>query len=114
MLDTNQGYCTSIDSDLNNLQSASSSPATTRKLLKEIKGLGDVGIDIFCDTAQSIWPALAPFIGARSLKTAKAIGLSDDVRQLWEEVGKDPVEMCRLSTALTTVRLEKKEKEFDS
>jgi hypothetical protein len=31
---------------------------------------------------------------------------------LWEDVGRDPKEMCKLAMALTIVRLEKKEKEF--
>ena len=83
-----------------------------RKFIKEIKGIGNVGVDIFCDTAQGIWPCLAPFIDPRSMKTAKQCGIGDDVRAIWETVGEDSENMCRLATALTKVRLEKKEKEF--
>lgn len=101
------------DNDLNNLlKKADSSPPKIRTLLKEIKGIGNVGLDIFCDTAQHIWPCLAPYIDPRSMKTAQQCGLGDDVQKLWEAVGKDPEKMCRLAAALTTVRLEKKEKEF--
>ncbi|KAL8930835.1 MAG: hypothetical protein Q9208_000376 [Pyrenodesmia sp. 3 TL-2023] len=101
------------DNDLNNLlKSAGSSPPKIRALLKEIKGIGNVGLDIFCDTAQHIWPCLAPFIDPRSMKTAQQCGLGDDVEKLWAAVGKDPEKMCRLAAALTTVRLDKKEKEF--
>ena len=83
-----------------------------RKLIGEVKGIGKVGTDIFFDTAQSVWPALAPFIDPRSMDTASKCGLGSDVTSLWQLVGKDPVEMCKLASALTTVRLEKKEKEF--
>ncbi|KAI9796131.1 MAG: hypothetical protein M1833_006469 [Piccolia ochrophora] len=101
------------DSDLNNLlRAAKSTPSQTRTLLKEIKGLGDVGLDIFQDTAQGVWPALAPFIDPRSRKTAEAIGLGGDVQSLWKEVGEDAESMCRLAGALTTVRLEGREGEF--
>jgi hypothetical protein len=98
--------------DLNNLVKQNNwEPAKIREALKEIKGLGDVGVDIFFDTAQGVWPCLAPFVDPRSLKTAEQLGLGA-VEELWHDVGEDPMEMCRLSTALTTVRLEKKEKEF--
>jgi len=71
-----------------------------------------VGADIFFDTAQGVWPCLAPFIDPRSSKTAAAIGIGSDVQVLWKEVGQDPMQMCKLASALTYVRLEKKEAEF--
>ncbi|EXJ78842.1 hypothetical protein A1O1_09244 [Capronia coronata CBS 617.96] len=103
--------------DLNNLlpgPATDSSPSEIRKRLKEIKGLGDVGVDIFCDAAQAVWPCLAPFVDPRSAKTAEAIGIPSDAQALWEseEVNKDPMKMARLAAGLTTVRLEKKETEF--
>lgn len=101
------------DNDLNNLlKKADSSPTQVRKLLQEIKGFGKVGADIFFDSAQGVWPSLAPFIDPRSKETAKRCGLGGDVDAMWDAVGKDAVEMCKLSSALTKVRLEKKEKEF--
>ena len=69
-------------------------------------------MDIFHDTAQHVWPSLAPFIDPRSLKTAEHIGLGDDVNSLWEQVRKDATEMSKLAAALTTIRLDKREKEF--
>ena len=106
-------FFASIDDDLNNLlKKADSSPAQVRKLIQEIKGIGKVGTDIFFDAVQGIWPSLAPFIDPRSLETAKQCGLGDDVDALWDAVGRDAVKMCKLSSALTMVRLEKKEKEF--
>lgn len=101
------------DGDLNNLlKKTNSSPTQIRKLLQEIKGIGNVGTDIFFDTAQGVWPCIAPFIDPRSLKTAEQIGLGNSVKKIWQDLGEDPVEMCKLSSALTTIRLEKKEKEF--
>ena len=102
-----------VDGDLNNLlESAESSPVKVRNLLQEIKGIGKVGIDIFFDAAQGVWPVLAPFVDPRSMETAKHCGLGSDVGKMWEAVGKDPMEMCKLSSALTMIRLEKKEKDF--
>lgn len=99
------------DGDLNNLlNKADSSAAQVRSLLKEIKGIGNVGIDIFCDTAQGIWPCLAPFIDPRSMKTAQQCGLGEEIDAIWDTIGKD--RMCRLAAALTTLRLEEKEKEL--
>lgn len=46
------------------------------------------------------------------MNTAEQIGLGSDIDSLWDGVGKDPKEMCKSVSALTTVRLEKKEKEF--
>lgn len=105
--------------DLNNmLKATNSSPAKIRKALKEIKGIGDVGVDIFFDTVQGVWPVLAPFLDPRSVKVVGEIGglveKEDEgvVQELWQCVGRDPVEMCRLAGALTRVRLENRAGEF--
>ena len=47
-----------------------------RQGLSEIKGVGGVALDVFCDTAQGMWPHLAPFLEPRGLKMADEIGLS--------------------------------------
>lgn len=101
------------DGDLNNLlKRADSSPAKVRNLVQEIKGIGKVGTDIFFDSVQNVWPSLAPFVDPRSMDTAKRCGLGDNVDDMWEAVGKDPNKMCKLSSALTMIRLEKKEDDF--
>lgn len=101
------------DGDLNNLRKdAKDEPEGIRSRIKEIKGLGDVGVNIFCDTAQGLWTCLAPFIDPRNLKTAEAIGLGSDVQQMFEAAGKDPDKMSRLCMAITKIRLEKRESEF--
>jgi len=99
--------------DLNNiLTKTSRKPVKIRAQMQSIKGLGDVGIGIFFDTAQHVWPCLAPFIDPRSVAVAKNIGLGEDVQDFWEAVGKKPEKMTRLANALTRVRLEKLEEEF--
>ena len=101
------------DGDLNVLVTQGSGDRVKiRKLLKDIKGLGDVGVDIFFDTAQGVLPILAPFVDPRSKATAEAIGISGDIDQLYDSVGRNPVSMCRLASALTNVRLERAEAEF--
>ncbi|KAH0831553.1 hypothetical protein FOPE_00535 [Fonsecaea pedrosoi] len=101
------------DGDLNNVvKTASQDRNKIRAELQKIKGIGDVGIDIFFTTAQHVWPCLAPWIDPRSLQTAEHIGLGTDVQALWEEVGLSPELMCRLACALMDVRLEKKESEW--
>lgn len=100
------------DGDLNNLSKRAKDRLEIRGSLKRIKGFGNVGVDIFCNTAQHVWPNLAPFVDARSLKTAEQIGIGNNVETLWEHVQKHAAEMCRLCSALTKIRLEKKQKEF--
>jgi hypothetical protein len=90
----------------------SPSPTSIRRTLKNIKCLGDVGVDIFFDTVQSLWPFISPFVDPRSLKTVETIGLGDDDKNLWDAVNQDPQKFCKLVTALTTIRLESKEEEF--
>ncbi|RYO91206.1 hypothetical protein DL764_008312 [Monosporascus ibericus] len=101
------------EGDLNSiLKTAGEDRTKIRAELKRIKGLGDVGIDIFFDTAQHVWPCLAPFLDPRSAKTAEAIGIGSDVQQLWDAVSREPEQMCRLAAALTKVRLDGLKSEF--
>lgn len=101
------------DGDLNNLKKAAKeSPAAVRKLLKEIKGVGDVGVDVFFQQAQTIWPFLAPFLDARSRDAAKRLGVGDDAESVYEAVGRDHVKMGKLVVALITVKLEGRWAEF--
>ncbi|KAI1640875.1 hypothetical protein F4809DRAFT_589056 [Biscogniauxia mediterranea] len=91
---------------------AGKDPHKIRSELKHVKGLGDVGVDIFFDTVQHVWPCVAPFVDPRSLKTAEEIGIGGDVHALWKAVSEDSEQMCRLAAALTRVRLDGKESEF--
>lgn len=99
--------------DLNNLRSQAGDDADAiRARFKEVKGLGDVGVEIFVGSCQALWPCLAPAVDKRNLETAQRIGIGSKVQELWETIGKDAVMMARLNMALTTVRLEGKEAEF--
>lgn len=105
---------TAVEGDLNNLlKLADRSPKKVRSLIQEIKNIGKVGCDIFFDVAQSVWPSLAPFVDPRSIQTAQRLGLGNSVDAMWEAVDRDPVQMCKLSWALTTIRLEKRFEEFE-
>lgn len=101
------------DGDLNKLrEAAGDNPDKVRELVKEIKGFGDVGVNIFHDTVQAIWPCMAPYVDPRSYDVAEELGLGRDMQAMWQGVGKDAGKMAKLCSALTTVRLEKKVDDF--
>lgn len=71
------------DGDLRGLRErAHRDPLTERKLLKEFKGIGDVGADIFCREAQVVWKELYPFADDRTYAAARSLGLPEDVTYL--------------------------------
>src|SRR5215217_6068400 len=49
-------------------------PKAERRLLKEFKGLGDVGVDIFFREVQAAWDELLPFADRRALHAAGRLG----------------------------------------
>jgi|APTNR8051073442_1049403.scaffolds.fasta_scaffold27612_1 endonuclease III len=57
-------------------------PEKERRLLKEFKGIGDVGADIFFREMQSVWDELYPFADKRALAAAKRLGLPDTAEGL--------------------------------
>ena len=59
-----------------------------RALLKECKGIGDVGADIFCREAQVAWDELFPFADRRALDAAGRLGLEDDADRLAKRVAR--------------------------
>ncbi|KAJ5939272.1 hypothetical protein N7466_002406 [Penicillium verhagenii] len=98
------------DGDLNNLlQSAHGDREEVRTLMKEFKGVGDLGVELFFNNVQSIWPSIAPFLDTRSLRTAEEIGIGTDVDAIYEALGQEPEEMSILANGLSTVRLDKKQ-----
>ena len=76
-----------------------------RTLLKEFKGLGDVGVDIFFREAQVAWDELYPFADRRALQAAQRLGLGADARALARLVDGDAREFARLAAALVRVGL---------
>jgi endonuclease III len=79
-------------------------PSRERRLLKEFKGIGDVGADIFFREAQVAWEELFPFADDRSLAGARKLGLPDTPQGLLELVGRD--DYARLVAALVRVQLD--------
>ncbi|KAH8800496.1 hypothetical protein F5884DRAFT_863211 [Xylogone sp. PMI_703] len=104
------------DSDATKILPSESDSALNRKILqdrlKEISGLGPLGIELFISTMQMAWPSLCPFIVSRDIQVADQIGLGKDVDAIYMQLGKDPERMARLSVALGKIRLEKRIGEF--
>jgi hypothetical protein len=75
--------------DLRRLRDAAErDPGRERALLKECKGIGDVGADIFCREAQIAWDELFPFADRRALGAASRLGLEDDTGKLARRVSR--------------------------
>ncbi|WP_043539038.1 hypothetical protein [Salinarimonas rosea] len=91
--------------DLRRLREAAGrDPEEERTLLKEFKGLGDVGADIFFREAQIVWDEHYPFVDGRGLETAQDLGLPGDATTLAKRVSKR--DLPRLAAALARARLE--------
>jgi endonuclease III len=92
--------------DLRQLRAAAErDPQRERTLLKECKGIGDVGADIFCREAQVAWDELFPFADRRALQAAGRLGLDDDAGRLAKRVS--PKDYPRLLAALVRTGLAK-------
>lgn len=100
----------SLDGDLNNLlKKSGNNRDKARGLIKEIKGLGDLGADLFFNNVQSVWPSMAPFVDVRSLQTAEQVGIGTDLDTIYAELDQNPLEMSKFANGLSMVRLEKKQ-----
>jgi hypothetical protein len=87
------------------LTEAGHDPARERQLLKQLKGIGDVAVDIFFREVQLSWSELYPFADRRALQVAERLGLGGDARALTRLVeGEDFV---RLVSGLVRVHLDR-------
>lgn len=69
--------------DVRNLRKkADRLPDEERRLLKEFKGIGDVGVNIFFREVQLTWDELFPFADTRALEGARRLGLEPDAAAL--------------------------------
>jgi hypothetical protein len=69
--------------DLRKLRDAAEGdPKVARRLLKEFKGMGDVGVDIFFREVQVAWDELLPFADRRALDAAGRLRLPKDPQKL--------------------------------
>jgi hypothetical protein len=78
-------------------------PRRERRLLKEFKGIGDVGVDIFFREAQVGWDELFPFADRRALDAAARLKLGKDSKALVRLAGRN--DFPRLTAALVRVEL---------
>ena len=84
-------------------EEAERDPRRERMLLKEFKGIGDVGADIFFREAQVAWAELCPFADRRALASARKLGLRAEPRALARLVERS--DFARLVAALVRVQL---------
>jgi hypothetical protein len=90
--------------DLRRLRAeAGQDPREERRLLKQVKGLGDVGVDIFFREAQVAWEELFPFVDRRAAQAARRLGLDADPWVLTG--GRRPEAFTRLVAALVRTGL---------
>lgn len=78
-------------------------PDRERERLKEIKGIGDTGADIFMREVQVAWDEMFPFIDERSQMAAEHLNLPTDIQDLLSLV--DKADWPRLVAALVRVEL---------
>jgi hypothetical protein len=86
-------------------EEAERDPRRERRLLKEAKGLGDVGVDIFFREAQAAWDELVPFADRRALDAAKRLKLGSDARAL-QRLADGSGDLPRLVAALVRTELD--------
>jgi endonuclease III len=90
--------------DLRNLRAAAERrPEQERVLLKQFKGIGDVGADIFLREVQAVWDEVRPFVDRRARAGAKMLGLPHDPQALARLVASR--DFPRLVAALLRVEL---------
>lgn len=92
--------------DLRRLRDAANRDvAAERALIKEFKGIGDVGVDIFFREVQRVWPELFPSADPRILKAARRMGLGKDTSELKRLVGSKR-DYVRLVAGIVRIALE--------
>lgn len=77
--------------------------AAARRLLKEFKGIGDTGADIFLREVQDTWTWVRPFFDDRALAAARDLGLPGDPRALHRLA---PGKTAQLAAALVRTSLD--------
>lgn len=79
--------------------------AGLKRELRRFPGIGPSGADIFLREAQEVWPETAPYLDAKALQGARAVGLPDDPDALARLApGTAP---AHLAAALVRVALDK-------
>jgi endonuclease III len=74
-----------------------------KRHLKQFKGIGDTGADIFLREVQDVWTWVRPHFDQRAVKAARDIGLPGDPRKLADFA---PRQTSKLAAALVRVSLD--------
>jgi endonuclease III len=78
-------------------------PAAAKKLLKEFKGIGDTGADIFLREVQDVWTWARPYFDKKAIASARKLGLPTDPEELAKLA---PRRLAKLAAALIRVSLD--------
>ena len=107
LADTADYLVAEYDGDLRKLRArAERDPERERELLKEFKGIGDVGAGIFLREVQVAWDELYPFADDRVLDAARRLKLGGSAREI-ERLAGSRRDYVRLVAGLMRVRLQK-------
>jgi len=102
--DTVELLLSKYDGDLRKLREAAErDPSKEWRLLKDFKGIGNVGVNIFFREAQLAWPELYPLADKASLNAAKRLGLGETTDDLAGMVDRE--DFPRLVAALVRMHL---------
>ncbi|MFP4328113.1 MAG: hypothetical protein ACLFQL_08895 [Paracoccaceae bacterium] len=85
--------------DLRRLREAGGDAEGIRARLKQVKGIGDVGADIFAREAQLAWDELFPMADPHAVRQAQALGLPERPEELAQIAG-GRLRFVRLVTGL--------------
>jgi endonuclease III len=77
--------------------------SSTVRLLKQFKGIGDTGADIFLREIQDVWTWVRPYFDKRAVSAARQLGLSTDPEALGALA---PRRTAQLAAALVRVSLD--------
>jgi endonuclease III len=82
---------------------SSENVAAAKRMLKEFKGIGDTGADIYLREVQDVWKWVRPYFDKRATRTAKCLGLPGDPEKLGALA---PRANARLAAALVRASLD--------
>ena len=82
---------------------ASDDVNAVKRMLKAFKGIGDTGADIYLREVQDVWTWARPYFDKRATRTAKALGLPTDPKELGALA---PRANARLAAALVRASLD--------
>jgi endonuclease III len=74
-----------------------------KRLLKQFKGIGDTGADIFLREVQDLWTWVRPYFDQRAVDAARKLHLPNDAQKLGELAPRD---CAKLAAALVRVSLD--------